>query len=327
MSTGFLFSTKALALPVSALGLTLLSTPIQAIEPCGDYGECKVIIETNSTDGDVGFHFLVDGEKLHSLLLRGPDGRWLFSYQAYGALRQQTVTETFVESDEPLCWYDPEGDMDEVVTLADFLSRYDFGKYKFLSFTSEHRWARGSTLLTNLLPAAPLNVALEITEDEEEEDELDYTLTWQRADDGEGHLGRCSGVDADGDIFDYGLYNEFQAMNGELFTMVERPDRWEIVLEPDFNDDPEEASATELGLAKRYNGLKFTSRIAGNSEELAIEIPDEFLAGLPSNTPVKGEVGAIAGEDNATFTEITGLCVNPDEEADNYCEEEDGEEE
>ena len=42
----------------------MFTTPVTATEPCGDFGECKAIIEINSTDGDVGFHFLMDGDDL-----------------------------------------------------------------------------------------------------------------------------------------------------------------------------------------------------------------------------------------------------------------------
>ncbi|MBT8400305.1 MAG: hypothetical protein KJO98_07505, partial [Rhodothermia bacterium] len=41
-----------------------------AQEPCpesdGDIGECKVLIEINATDGDIGFHFLIDADDANS---------------------------------------------------------------------------------------------------------------------------------------------------------------------------------------------------------------------------------------------------------------------
>jgi hypothetical protein len=30
--------------------------------PCGDLDECRVLIEINSSDGDIGFHVLLDAE-------------------------------------------------------------------------------------------------------------------------------------------------------------------------------------------------------------------------------------------------------------------------
>jgi hypothetical protein len=41
-----------------------------------------------------------------------------------------------------------------------------------------------------------------------------------------------------------------------------------------------------------------------------VTVPAEYLASLPDDTPVKIEVGAIGGEDNATFSEADGFCVN-----------------
>jgi len=46
---------------VIAVVLGLGSSAATATEPCGDFGECKTLIEINSTDGDIGFHFLMDG--------------------------------------------------------------------------------------------------------------------------------------------------------------------------------------------------------------------------------------------------------------------------
>ncbi len=75
-------------------------------------------------------------------------------------------------------------------------------------------------------------------------------------------------------------------------------DAWEVVFEPDVDDgDP-------LGQ------LKFTIRVAGDIGTKEVTVPPEYLADLPANTPAKIEVGAIGGEDNATFTEIFEICVN-----------------
>ena len=45
-------------------------------------------------------------------------------------------------------------------------------------------------------------------------------------------------------------------------------------------------------------------------------LPSEFLNSIDPNTPAKAEVGAIGGDlangddDNATYTELGGLCLN-----------------
>ena len=71
---------------------------------------------------------------------------------------------------------------------------------------------------------------------------------------------------------------------------------FEVVLEPDLEDgDP-------------VGSLKFTIRVPGDT--LMVEVPATYLLSLPADTPVKIEVGAIGNDDNATFTEEDGFCVN-----------------
>ena len=54
----------------------------------------------------------------------------------------------------------------------------------------------------------------------------------------------------------------------------------------------------------------------GANAQTSVTVPAEFLASLGSDTPAKIEVGAIGGrlatgdDDNATFTELVGLCLN-----------------
>ena len=57
---------KVILAASAALILIGGATGARATEPCDDFGECKVLIEINSTDGDIGFHFLMDGDGLKS---------------------------------------------------------------------------------------------------------------------------------------------------------------------------------------------------------------------------------------------------------------------
>ena len=73
---------------------------------------------------------------------------------------------------------------------------------------------------------------------------------------------------------------------------------WEIVLAPDVDDgDP-------------TGSLKFTIRVPGDIAVKAVTVPADYLMSLPDDTPVKIEVGAIGVDDNATFSEEDGFCVN-----------------
>ena len=254
-------------------------TPVAATEPCDDFGECKALIEINSTDGDIGFHFLMDGEDLSSARLYDANGAKIFEEQAKGALREQKLTETFTESAEPLCWADPDADPDEeIVTLEEFLELWAAGTYVFSGRGDGGEKSIGETELTHAIPAAPASVAFDGS-----------VITWAAGND----LGRCA------------TSAELTALVAEGVLPVHPEDvtvaAWEIVLEPDVEDgDP-------------TGNLVFNVRVSGDITTKAVTVPADYLASLPGDTPVKIEVGAIGVNDNATFTEVVGFCINEDE--------------
>jgi hypothetical protein len=257
-----------------------------ATEPCFDFGECKVLIEINASDGDIGFHFLMDGDDLIGATIRDPEGQVIFRDRAFGPLQEQFLTETFAESAEPLCWEDPEADeedLEDVVSLEDFLDIWSSGFYLFSGKGEDGERSHGQTELTYALPAAPADLAFDGS-----------VISWSAGDD----LGNCAS------------FGDLAAMVPDVLPIhpvdVEVA-AWEIVLEPDVEDgDPTGA-------------LKFTIRVAGDIGVKEVTVPADYLASLPDDTPVKLEVGAIGHDDNATFWEIDGICVNEDE----GCEEED----
>ncbi len=261
---------------VIPLCLTIVSLPILATEPCGDFGECKVLIEINASDGDIGFHFLMDGDELNSARLYDPRGAKVFQEQAKGPLAEQKLTETFVESAEPLCWADPEADEDdEIVTLEDFLARWPAGTYIVSGQSDGGENLVGETLLSYNLPAAPIDLAFDGS-----------TIYWNTGDD----LGRCASK---------AMLDSLVA-NGVINTHPENVavSLWEVVFEPDTEDgDP-------------VGAQKFSIRVAGDLSPLQVTVPAEYINSLPADTPAKIEVGAIGHDDNATFTEIGDLCVN-----------------
>ena len=279
----------------AAAALALGVTPsAQATEPCDDFGECKALIEINASDGDIGFHFLMDGDNLVGARMHDPNGVKLFQDRAYGPLREQYLTEMFAESAEPLCWDDPEAEEDdEIVTLEEFLDRWTSGTYVVSGVDGEGEMVEGETELTFDLPAAP------------DEDALDFdegVITWAPGDD----LGNCADY---ADLMGLVTGGVLDTHPADVPVAA-----WEIVLEPDVESD------------HPNNGLKFSIRVAGDidEEDMEITVPEEYLDSLEENTPVKVEVGAIGFDDNATFSEADGFCAN--EEGDG-CEEEEEEEE
>ena len=164
----------------AAMGI-LIGSNVAATEPCGDFGECKVLVEINASDGDIGFHFLVDGDNLRRAALFNPNHRKLFSYMTRRELGEQYLTETFAESAEPLCWDDPEADPDEeVVTLEEFLERWTPGTYFFVGRGEGPETSVGATELLFDLPAAPAEVDFDGS-----------VISWQPGED----LGNCADFD------------------------------------------------------------------------------------------------------------------------------------
>jgi len=260
----------------AALVLGTGTTAVKATEPCGDLGECKAFIEINSTDGDIGFHFLMDGEDLNSGRITDPNGAKIFEDQAKGPLRDQKLTETFAESAEPLCWEDPEADEeDEVLTLEEFLDRWADGTYVFSGMGDGGEKSSGETELTHAIPAAPKDVAFDGS-----------VISWDAGDD----LGKCASLSELNDLVE----DEILLVHPVEVTVA----AWEIVLEPDVEDgDP-------------TGELAFNVRVSGAIETKEVTVPADYLASLPDDTPVKIEVGAIGVDNNATFTEVGGFCVN-----------------
>ena len=264
---------------ILALALGTGATVATATEPCDDFGECKALIEINSSDGDIGFHFLMDGDDLNSARIDDPDGIKVFEDKAKGPLMEQKLTETFAESAEPLCWEAPgeEEDWDDIVELEEFLERWTPGTYLFTGKGDDGEKSEGETELTFDLPAAPQDLEFDGS-----------VISWSAGND----LGYCADYARLMDLVDDGI----------LPTHPENVDvdSWEVVLEPDAEDgDP-------LG------SLKFTIRVAGDTGLMEVTVPMEYLAYFESDTPGKIEVGAIGGEDNATFTEVE-VCINEDD--------------
>ena len=281
--------------------------PCPSWGPYNEFGECKVLVEMNASDGDVGFHFLVDGDNLIRTSLFNPHWRKIWSYYVRRELRDQTLTESFNESAEPLC-FDPvldndaedeetfENDDEDFRTLAEFVDLWHEGRYYFVGLDNEWAWSVGKTYLTFNLPAAPNEVDFEL---EEEDGDVEGEISWQMGD----GFGMCSEFD---DIPDgVTLVTETGSGEEDHETIV----AWEIVLEPEFEDDDPNSQ----------KGLVYATRVGADGLECEWddgecvyeqEIPDDYLESLPDNTLVKAEIGAITSTHNATFSEEGDWCVN-----------------
>ena len=87
-----------------------------------EFDEFEVYIEINATDGDAGFQGFLDGEAWKRAKVSDPDGDTLFQFKPAGNLRDQGVTETKWESNEPQ--FNTPG-----FSLQDLLDKFPEGEY------------------------------------------------------------------------------------------------------------------------------------------------------------------------------------------------------
>lgn len=181
---------RASPLAVAVVALTGMGVMqgARADTPCGDLSECRVLIEVNATDGDIGLHALFDADEWKQARILAPGHTPLFKTQVTDGLREQGLTENFFESAEPVCEAALAEDPDEmVVTLPEFLQRFPAGDYAFRLQTVEGGWLTGSTTLSHAIPAAPVDIDFD-----------GRVVSWAYGDD----LGECTTVPSDFEVAD-----------------------------------------------------------------------------------------------------------------------------
>jgi hypothetical protein len=256
-------------------GSAVAATTAQAQE---QFDETKALIEINATDGDIGFHVLLDADAWHQVRIDDPAGKRLFQEKAKGTLADQGLTENFFESDEPLCAPElAEEEDDLVVTLAEFLERFPAGSYIFNGMSNDGETLTDTALLTHNLPAAPDIDEFNGTGNVQT---ADAVIEWAPGTD----LGECP---FDGLVPDPGSVAEIG---------------WEVVVEPE-----DEGAVNPLRV--------FSVQLP--AIQTSVTVPQEFLDAYVAQgiTVFKFEVGAIEESGNQTFSEgvfCTTEC--PDED-------------
>ena len=167
----------------ASLVLCAAAPLVSADEPCenggGDpLGECRVLIEINASDGDIGFHVLFDGEGWTKAEIFDPSDSKIFDETvtdgADAKLAMQTLTENFFESTEPFCEQELDEEGEGFQTLTQFLLLFPQGPYDFRLDSGAQT---GTTNLTHVIPAAPADVDFD-----------GKNITWEYGDD----LGECT---------------------------------------------------------------------------------------------------------------------------------------
>jgi hypothetical protein len=277
--------TRQLLLGAAAVPLLMGSVvrDARATEPCGDFDECKVLIEINSSDGDIGFHWLVDADDLNWIRIDDADGAKVYENKAYGPLAEQKLTETFGESSEPVCRETlVEEEDDVVVTIEDFAERWQAGAYEVTGAADNGEKLFGETPLSYHLPAAPTSVEY-----------AGGMISWTAGTD----LGECA---TEAELYD--LVPAVLPVHPMNVTVV----GWEVVFE------------LEDG-----SGVKFATRVPAGTMSVTVpsEIVGPLPVNTPFKIEV-GAFGGDPSEeddDNATFTELecpnlADLCGEEDEE-------------
>jgi len=108
----------------------------------------NVIAELNDTDGDLGFHALIDGDAWNKVEIEDPTGRRLLRLFIQNRLRRQGLTELFFESAEP--------PFDELPP-EEFFARFPEGVYEISGRTIDGRDLESEAQFTHVMPA-PANI-------------------------------------------------------------------------------------------------------------------------------------------------------------------------
>lgn len=258
--------TRKILFTAFATSLAIMAQPAVAQE----FGEVLVRIEVNATDGDVGFHALLDADAWRWLRLDDANGDKVFNAKPFAGARTQGMTEIFFESSEPVCEADPEEPDARVQTLAEFIALFPEGEYIAHARTLENDKLRDTTDFTYNIPAAP---DIELTEDMTLSIE-DAVLMWEPGDDLGEHC------------HDQSLIDDEIIPDHAGVEVV----RWEVVVEP--------ADDEGLEFVK-----KFTAQVPG--DQTFVTVPEDFLQSYfdLGITVMKFEVGGMEESGNQTFSE------------------------
>ena len=69
-----------------ALASMAPSSARSATTPCGGLEECRVLVEINASDGDIGFHWVVDAEEMVAMHIDDRAGNKVFENRAFHEL-------------------------------------------------------------------------------------------------------------------------------------------------------------------------------------------------------------------------------------------------
>jgi len=129
--------------------LTVLPTLPTWAEEEIPFDVARVFFQLNDTDGDLGFHAILDGEPWKNLEIESPSERTLLDISTRSSLQRQGLTELRFESAEPT--------FDEL-DPAEFFQRFPEGVYEVEADTLEGDELESEVVISHVLPAPPENL-------------------------------------------------------------------------------------------------------------------------------------------------------------------------
>ena len=141
-------STTRMLLPLVAGAGSLIMSPAGPAQEAGElpFSEAQLYFELNHTDGDLGFHGLIDGDAWKSLEIEAPNEALLMNVWIRNNLRRQGLTEIFFESDEP--------SFDEL-SPRQFFNRFPAGIYEVEGITLEDEELEAEIRVSHVMPGPP----------------------------------------------------------------------------------------------------------------------------------------------------------------------------
>jgi hypothetical protein len=115
------------------------------------FDEANVFAELNDTDGDLGFHALIDGDAWTRLTIEDPGGRQILVVRAQRRLARQALSELSFESEEP--------ELDELPP-EEFFARFPEGRYTISGLTVEGEELGSTARFRHVLPAPPAGISV-----------------------------------------------------------------------------------------------------------------------------------------------------------------------
>jgi hypothetical protein len=180
---------------MAVAAILMLAMPVAANdleEEEVSFEEAKLYFELNDTDGDLGFHGLIDGDAWKRLTIEDPYERKILRARVRGRLSRQGLTEFFFESAEP--------SFDEL-SPERFFRRFPEGIYEIEGITLDGEELDGEVDISHVMPAPPViyvnnEEAAESCDAELPEVGLGETviITWEPVTESHPDLGKAGNV-------------------------------------------------------------------------------------------------------------------------------------